>query len=901
MKQSIFFALLILFGVCAESYAISWNNMLLNAAEEGDLEQVETCLANGAAPDYVKMISSLYYNSKTPLVAAIKGGHFEIFQSLIAAKPDFSYLNQGKTYVLSTAAGVDDDRYLLALLDYGISPTGVIFKLIDMRKYETCIKALDYLHSAPEYFNKGRIDKDQWDSYNQRFFRKIVTKASLRPYDEDAFVEIARKALAQGLIYNNKKDAYGKIPIERAFEQGLMKLVRVLEPDGEYSNKLPPQENSLERQLFSAVSHLRTEVVRRLLKQGADIHAVDPKTNKGVLGFLPHSSIHKAEQLDMLSILLDAGADPNQVSEDIYNSLAPFFSSVESWKLVKKRGFIIPKEKSERCRLLLDAFKADSTVGPAILRDLLESGMSPNPVEGGACYPLIFAMQNIENWDAIPLLLEFGADPNMKGQNGKSAADVAIENKDVYSLFRLFPKKKHPFFKKIGPKGMFSSFPGIWSNNASGFGNVSIVLTPDGGAVLSAGVGGALGYWEEKGNGIVDATFVEPTGSNGVKSATLHIKKETKKIIRVTAGKKDVVLSRVGKAKPFLQFIEVISGKKARPAKKKKNPIQRTKEALDKYQAETNRDPYTFSVTNFGLDTLPPKIFEFYRLKTLHIANNRLQTIPAEISKLMNLRAIYASNNRLRALPESIGNLTNLIYLDISKNQLQTLPLGLSNHPRLQEIIFSENNFQELPAGFLFPPKMDIINFKANKFSSIPEVIANHQSLGCLDMGSNNIDEVPDYITRLTKLHTLILSNNHLKTFPHQIASLKNLQKVNFSDNGIREISADLSALTKLSELDLSYNYIEVLPLSKLSLPKLKSLNLSANRLRKIEGDFKSMPTLKRLDLTLNSFQHLPPSLMTLPEGVALFIDGTGIPKKEVLDLKKNRPDLWIKFNGKYL
>jgi uncharacterized protein len=107
------------------------------------------------------------------------------------------------------------------------------------------------------------------------------------------------------------------------------------------------------------------------------------------LGFAAYFS-----RTEIVSFLLGSGADPNVASSNAF-SVAPLHSAVAA-------------RNSEICRLLL------------------EKGANPNVRQQKAVTPLHAAAHN---GDAliVTLLLQYGADPAALTEDGKSAADFALE------------------------------------------------------------------------------------------------------------------------------------------------------------------------------------------------------------------------------------------------------------------------------------------------------------------------------------------------------------------------------------------------------------------------------------------------------------------------------------------
>ncbi len=481
----------------------SWDKTLINAAKNGDLKLVQECLINGARPDYIEITGGgIDKKTANPIASAIEGEHFEVFMKLLEVKPDFILLEKGNVRLLNIAASVDNERFFTELLKAGANPGPVIDSLLFKSKYKHCIQALNYV-TPNNYVDQDYYAKDKSDSFGNRLLDKLVIRGRYYPYDEDDLVKIAEKTIERSIKFKSgNKDNFNKT-VEKAYEFGLLKLARVMDPEGILNKKNITKAVTLEHQLYEAIDNGNADVVKRLLNQGAKISYVNEEGNKiNLLSSAVKGDLNKINV--MVPLLLKNGADPN------INDVSSI-SDLHAWELLKQNGFSFEKSREDQLTLIMSALEAKPNVGSIILRDFLEKGFNPNPIEKDTLYPLQFAVVKPYNrFDPVPILLEFGADTKIKGIYGKSALDIVEENRDLIRLFQLFPDRKHPFLKKIGLKRKDSLFPGKWSNHRREFSEIIIVLTPDGGCILAGGVSGITGYWEEKGKDTIEVTLIDP-------------------------------------------------------------------------------------------------------------------------------------------------------------------------------------------------------------------------------------------------------------------------------------------------------------------------------------------------------------------------------------------------------
>lgn len=85
---------------------------------------------------------------------------------------------------------------------------------------------------------------------------------------------------------------------------------------------------------------------------------------------------------------------------------------------------------------------------PTAIRTLLKHGADPDPVDQYESTPLMYAA-NMSEVECVRLLLEAGADPLRKGDDGASALENALENSKQYSWWRNIFRRKSSGLKMI--------------------------------------------------------------------------------------------------------------------------------------------------------------------------------------------------------------------------------------------------------------------------------------------------------------------------------------------------------------------------------------------------------------------------------------------------------------------
>ncbi len=181
--------------------------------------------------------------------------------------------------------------------------------------------------------------------------------------------------------------------------------------------------------LHHAMSLGHVGIVRALIKAGANVNAISPENRLSAL----HMASGKG-QVELIRMLLAAGADPMLQSA---NGSYPLHDAI--WN-----------RHEEAVRALLPAYANinftpkggphGTPLGMAIhygrtniLRAFLEAGFNPNDARLTGEPPLILAVR-CGHVDCVKLLLEGGADRQMRDARGKTAVDYAPEN--LVSLLR---------------------------------------------------------------------------------------------------------------------------------------------------------------------------------------------------------------------------------------------------------------------------------------------------------------------------------------------------------------------------------------------------------------------------------------------------------------------------------
>ncbi|WP_308637384.1 ankyrin repeat domain-containing protein [Paenibacillus silvisoli] len=171
------------------------------------------------------------------------------------------------------------------------------------------------------------------------------------------------------------------------------------------------------------------QTARLLISHGANVNASHPQKNDphGRQLSCLYGAVGQAGNAAVGRVLLEAGADPND-GESLYHAA--------EWP-------------SHACLSLLFEFGADANVTPALMRKLdfedyfgvklfLENGTDPNLTLGTLGPPLYWAIFRGRSASVIELLIQYGADVNRAGADGKTIYQMAVRygRGDVAELLR---------------------------------------------------------------------------------------------------------------------------------------------------------------------------------------------------------------------------------------------------------------------------------------------------------------------------------------------------------------------------------------------------------------------------------------------------------------------------------
>ncbi|XP_048124911.1 leucine-rich repeat-containing protein 18 [Alosa alosa] len=153
------------------------------------------------------------------------------------------------------------------------------------------------------------------------------------------------------------------------------------------------------------------------------------------------------------------------------------------------------------------------------------------------------------------------------------------------------------------------------------------------------------------------------------------------------------------------------------------------------------------NLSNLGLSSFPPCVFQLAPLDELDLSRNQLRSLPVSLSVLSGLVTLDLHTNQLEALSEDLGSLVALESLNVANNQLDEsgLPTSLGTLPALRSL-----------------------NLGLNRLRDLPPALADLASLRHLALFDNLLERVPECVSTLqTQLDTLNLQRNPLTANAH--------------------------------------------------------------------------------------------------------------------------------------
>ncbi|MES2623633.1 MAG: ankyrin repeat domain-containing protein, partial [Pseudomonadota bacterium] len=292
---------------------------LLESVRSGDQEAALEFIADGAD------VNDAEANGTTPLHWAVHAGNLALVQKLIKAGADVNVMNNYGASPLSEAAILGDAKIIKSLLDAGADPESpnedgqtalmVVARSSNLEAAEMLLKAGADVNATEQWRGQNAVI---WAAaQSQPEMLALLLKAGGDPNSRSLPNERDRQ------ISNERRfqwrPAGGLTALIYASREGCLECARVLVEagadidQGDVENVTP---------LLAAVMNLRFDTAKFLVEAGANINkwslrGENPVYSAVDVNTLPHGgypdrpSTDKTTALQMLQILLEAGANPN--------------------------------------------------------------------------------------------------------------------------------------------------------------------------------------------------------------------------------------------------------------------------------------------------------------------------------------------------------------------------------------------------------------------------------------------------------------------------------------------------------------------------------------------------------------------------------------------------------------
>ena len=212
----------------------------------------------------------------------------------------------------------------------------------------------------------------------------------------------------------------GLILISSQVSSAYVDSVRVLELS---PVRIDFNDSGLNKQaLFcSAVTHGKIELAEVLIKAGVNVNCIDKDGTPILL---------RAQTLEMIKLLLNAGADVNFKSKNIdwtifvYGLASCDHDAEERVRLLIAAGADVNSKDDKGETALMFAIRHLSSIG--LIELLIAAGADINSKDDKGETALMFAVRRY-SIELIELLINAGADANVKNNEGQTLLDIACE------------------------------------------------------------------------------------------------------------------------------------------------------------------------------------------------------------------------------------------------------------------------------------------------------------------------------------------------------------------------------------------------------------------------------------------------------------------------------------------
>jgi len=255
---------------------------------------------------------------------------------------------------------------------------------------------------VPMHWTVSRAQVDQWLAEGSSVDKEFYDAVLANDVDRAAYL------IGKG-AHVNRLTNLGESALTTAAGAGCMEMMRLLVAHGARVNQADSEGAT---PLMSAVERNQAPAVKFLLAHGADIEKGAPR------GFTPLSLAIEEQQFDAAYALIQAGANVNTPASE--HKLTPLMVVASE----------LPPEADSLVRILQDHGPID------IARALLARKAKVDATDADGVTALMIAAAH-DNSQMLALLIQSGANPNMKSGAGQTARDIAVQNDNLGAIRTL--------------------------------------------------------------------------------------------------------------------------------------------------------------------------------------------------------------------------------------------------------------------------------------------------------------------------------------------------------------------------------------------------------------------------------------------------------------------------------
>ncbi|KAL2853597.1 ankyrin repeat-containing domain protein [Aspergillus pseudodeflectus] len=233
----------------------------------------------------------------------------------------------------------------------------------------------------------------------------------------------------------------GSTPLLEAIRRGRTEMISFLLSEGASPNQREDQYSPL----AVAIEKRAPGIAQQLIEAGADPECIPSWLGQGkdesqydVLYWNHTSLVHAVHHglEDTVSLLLDAGANPNPTVTDGFSPLvvAALYDHGRMAERLLEKG--ATPDPVAHCTALTPLAWAVRNGNERLARGLLERGVDPNRCYEFGCTPLILSALN-GHAQIAKMLLEYGADPYITDEQGRTPLAISAQRGFADVVFAL--------------------------------------------------------------------------------------------------------------------------------------------------------------------------------------------------------------------------------------------------------------------------------------------------------------------------------------------------------------------------------------------------------------------------------------------------------------------------------